>query len=1260
MESEGGALKFEALLDTEQLEKMAQEAENRVKGFSKAAVDEGAKIDDAFKITADNIRIQKDVIASLESEVKRLEAEIAKMAPGKAQAEMITQTKQVKAELEGEKEALKTLEQEVKKTESAHVSFRTQLRNAREELIRMEQAGLRGTEAYSQLQQKVGQLQDAYDDATQQARVLASDEKVFQGIVSGLGGVAGAFSTAQGAVGLFAGENENLQKIMLKVQSLMSITIGLQQIEQALNKDSAFQLVVVAKAKELLAAANLKLATALGISTVAAKALMATLTLGLSVAITGVILLISKYVSKQAEARKETDAFNKSVVENAYKAMASVEELSLAWSKLGDSVKAKEKFLDDNKKKFDDLGVAVRGVKDAEKLLIDNKDKFVEAIVLRAKALASAELASAKYKEAMEKQMKLENTPKTIQKSLYASLAPGKTYITGVIETENPKYTKLKKESDKLQEEGTKLIAQQVEFTAQEKAILAELGVSSNQIIEGSIDAVEKSISKLKEKYKEAATDKERNAILKQIREQEKLLTKMDFPGDENLFKTSLEKKKKLYTEYFKWINSNDPSLQKAAQVQFAGLLKEGSSYIEYLKAQKDKILSLSSQTAEQKAQLKTLNDAIADETKKTVLQEFEEALKKQLDSATSVLQMLDIIAQKRKELTGDNSDLDTGKKEILDEADKDTSQKVKEEQDALLEEYAGYLGRKLALERKFTEDMILLQKRLDEAKTPEETVKVKEAIDNRKERYVKESKVTGDEDYDKMVEEYRNFEQKKQAIVEEFTEKRKKALEFGNTDLAAELDKAREEALSDLSVNEIMASPDWAKLFSDLDEVSARELQKLKERLEDAFKELKDLSPEALKGLTDHLDRASDTIKTKNPFLALSEAIKKYKQTGDKVDFKEVLFAASASVDRIKGYFDAVTGSLDKMGISVDEQTQQVINDIDGIMQGASDLAMGLATDNPLQIVQGTVSVISNGIDLIAGAKDRKLERSIQRHKEAVEALKTAYEDLERAVDKALGTEVYKNQQDAIKNLKAQQQEYLQMIQDERAKKKTDNDKIKEYQQAIKDAGYEIDDILEEIAQDILQTNAKDFADQLGDAIVEAFSKGEDAAKAWGDVVNNVMKEAIINQLKKNFLEKQLDAALQNLESYMGAWDSNGNFIFDELTDAEKAAFQAQIDKIAANFNAALGAYSDLFKTETDTSLTGAVKGITTEQASVIGGQLNAVRINQVDGIEVMRQQLFALSEIAANTRYNRFLESIDRRLSDMGTDTLRSQGMS
>lgn len=1267
MNIDEGAMDFEAVMNNDKFIKAIDEAEKRVKGFSSSTVAEGEKIDDAFKITAENIKIQKDVIAGLEGQLNNLNNEISKLSPGKAQAELKQQAAEVSAELKAEKDALNFLESQVQATEKAHVSFRTQLRNAREELIAMEQAGLRGTDAYNALQQKVGELKDAMDDAQQQANVLANDEKGFQGVVSALSGVTGAMSAAQGAVGLFAGENENLNRIMLKVQSLMAITIGLQQVAQTLNKDSYFSVVLLAKGKTMLAAATTGLASALGISTVAAQVLMATLTLGLSVAITAVAVIITKFIGKSNEAKKATEEFNKSVVDLAGKPVATIQELSVAWSQLGDNIKAKEKFIEDNSEKFKTLGFSIKNVKDAEELLINNKGKFIESLVLRAKAMATAELAAEKYKQAIQKQLELEKTPatKTLTRSHYNRATGDSWEETSTFR--NSDYDKLKSEKDKLEKEGLDLFKKSAEFSEQEKKILKEIGVSANNITKGSITALENSISKLNEKYKDAATDKERANLLKQIKAQEKVLDKMDqsdsSSSNKDTFKDKLDKRKKLYQDYFKWVNSG---FENEAKVEFSNLLKKGTSYKDYLENMlKNEKLN--------KDQIKQVRNQLSNETQKTVLQDFETALQKQMNSATSVLQMLDIISKKRKELSGDGSDLDTGKKEILDKADQSTQEQVKEETNKLIEYYASYLTKKFQLQQKYTDDMILLEKRLKEAQdanNTEDVAKVQGAISNRKEQYAKDSKLSGDSDYDAMVVQYRNFEQKKQAIIDEFDEKRKKAQEHGNTQLVEELNKAQAKALSSLASDELMKSADWNKLFGDLDKLSVDELQKLINKIETNKASLGvKLSPEDLKTIQDKVDQAKKEIETKNPFKALLDGIKEYSNTTDKAakkdSFKKMFESASASIDLVKGAFDSVVGGLDKMGVSMDDQTKAVLNDISGIAQGASTLAQGIATGNPLAIIQGSIDIISNGIDLIWGSKDRKLEKQINQHKEAVEALTDAYSDLERAVDKALGGDTYKNQKQMIANLQEQRANYLEMIRLEEDKKKTDKDKVKEYENAYKEAGQTIEDVLEEISQDILQTNAKDFADQLGDAIVEAFGKGEDAATAFGDTVNDIMKNAVLNQLKKNFLQKQLDSALKQLEDDMGYWNGD-NFVFDGLTEEEQAKFKAQIAAIGQNFNSVLGAYGDLFKgladEVDDSSLSGGIKGVSEETASKLSGQINAMRINQAESLTVLRNQLMVLNQIAANTSYNKYLFDIRNDINDIKNkdDSLRSSGLS
>ena len=171
--------------------------------------------------------------------------------------ENIALRKKIVAEAEKVGDELYQTEQRLKKEAAAaeksansQVSLRTRLMQLREELVMMEASGQRGTAQYRALQEEAGKLTDAWADATAQATILAHDQRGMQGLISGLSGVAGAFSVAQGTMSLFAGENEDLQKIMVKVQSLMAITIGLQQIQQTLNKDSAFTLVTLNSLKE--------------------------------------------------------------------------------------------------------------------------------------------------------------------------------------------------------------------------------------------------------------------------------------------------------------------------------------------------------------------------------------------------------------------------------------------------------------------------------------------------------------------------------------------------------------------------------------------------------------------------------------------------------------------------------------------------------------------------------------------------------------------------------------------------------------------------------------------------------------------------------------------------------------------------------------------------------------------------------------------------------------------------------------------------
>lgn len=75
---------------------------------------------------------------------------------------------------------------------------------------------------------------------------------------------------------------------------------------------------------------------------------------------------------------------------------------------------------------------------------------------------------------------------------------------------------------------------------------------------------------------------------------------------------------------------------------------------------------------------------------------------------------------------------------------------------------------------------------------------------------------------------------------------------------------------------------------------------------------------------------------------------------------------------------FGEVTNALSSLGIGTDEATQKVFQNVQGILGGVGDLAKGIASGNPVDIIKGSISILTNAIDLF-NTKDRKLEKQIQ-----------------------------------------------------------------------------------------------------------------------------------------------------------------------------------------------------------------------------------------------------------------------------------------
>ena len=1396
MNIQGGGLSFEISGSNDKLLSVLNESKKAIQNFSTAAVSGGKGIDRAFenaaaaieKGFADIDRIvdtNKASLAKLQEEYKRLSSEAAKAfseardadyrryieAAKNIQSEITLREKLINEaqasadQLLQEEKALKKQKETAEKNVSTQISLRTQLRNVREELALLEANGQRGTEAFKKLQQEAGRLTDAIGDATTQARIFSHDNRGLQGMISGLSGVVGAFSAAQGAVALFAGENEDLQKVMLKVQSLMSITIGLQQVANTINKDSAFMLTTVAKAKELLAAATNKLTIALGGSTIAAKALMATLTLGLSVAITVIIAALSKLQSKQAEAKKAQEEFNKKVSEAAGKPVAAYRALQTEWISLSGSLKEREKWVQDNADNFKELGFSVRDAKEAEELLVSNSSKFVEAMMLRAKAAATSELAIEKYKAVIEAQNKLDATPKAYvsKKGTYTDGYGVKR--KGTVLEKSDTWKEAEEALTKAEAEYNKLINLQVSFTQQEKQILAQIGNQAGKIIAGSVEAAEKELARLQELYKKAGSDKERASLKKQIEAQQKEVNRISLSSgskkEKDPYLEMLTKRKEKYADYLKWVTSKDETLRMAANTEFATLLKEGTSYLDYLENKRADIQAKATKTTTDLKNLSTLNNEIAKTTKETVISDFDKKLQEELAACQTIGAHLDLLEQRRKELSGDNSDVDNAKKDIIDDAKKDTLQQAKEETKQLLREYAGYLSDKLDFEESYAWKKQAITDKLAKATTSKDKQVAEAALAALEKKRAEYSKLTGNEQYDQLLQQYKTYQQQQTEIMKTYAAQRVEAEKQGNIAMIAQINAKEQAELSKLAASRLMASESWNQLFSDLSTLTTNTINKLITDINSKKVSLSaQFNPADLKAINDQLEKAKDELHERNPFLALKDSLaelraamkadkllesddpfvksleerkKQYQAYTDTINsgdeilagaakeafaellsegssyvdylrrkiaelnkqkatikltvegeeqlavlnaalskeegttksvsaaFKESFKSIGSSIDLVSGAFDSVVSGIKKMGVSMDEETDAILGDIGGMLEGAGQFAAGYASMNPVQMVSGAVGFLSSAFDLF-NTRDRKAEKSIKKHQEAVTKLGYAYNALEHAVDSALGETVYQNQNAMIQNLRAQQNEIQGMINDEISKKKTDWGRVDEFREQYAEAGRQIEDLIKEITESITQTSATELADELANALVEAFEGGENAAKAFGEVANDVIKNAVVNALKLQFLEQPLQKAIKQLQKDMG-FDEEGNGSFNGLTETEQARFKQAIQAAGANFAAAMDMYKDLFEQldEDDPStLSGAIKGASQESIDLLAGQTNAVRVNQVTSLQLLRQQLTHLANMDTTLGViSGRLLTIINKITNTPTDDLRSQGI-
>ena len=177
---------------------------------------------------------------------------------------------------------------------------------------------------------------------------------------------------------------------------------------------------------------------------------------------------------------------------------------------------------------------------------------------------------------------------------------------------------------------------------------------------------------------------------------------------------------------------------------------------------------------------------------------------------------------------------------------------------------------------------------------------------------------------------------------------------------------------------------------------------------------------------------------------------------------------------------------------------------------------------------------------------------------------LATAYANIAYTADKALGGQKYDNARQQLENISKQQILIQQQIREEDSKKKTDHGKIEEWERQIEELGQQAIEIINGMVEDIIGGSSIEIASELGDAFFEAFQAGEDYAEAWGDKVNEIVADIMKRMLISKFLEEPLGEVFNK---YKQKWFKDGQFVGIDAVISSMSGFAADLNSVGADF---------------------------------------------------------------------------------------------
>lgn len=747
------------------------------------------------------------------------------------------------------------------------------------------------------------------------------------------------------------------------------------------------------------------------------------------------------------------------------------------------------------------------------------------------------------------------------------------------------------------------------------------------------------------------------------------------------LFEGELDYKKKQYQLYFRWVQNMG---KEVADKQFEKLLTDGNSYKQYVENEIAKLeekrnggTKLTEGEGNYLISLTTQRDELNGE--KTALEKFKQQVSDSIGQCQTLAEKIEAVAVAKAKLeNGESGIVSTDERAeaslVLSQHDADLQ---KELQKTVLDDYRTFEEQRQSI----TTQYALLRTQAEKMGDAERLTQINKA------------------EQEALSALNMSFLQQSESWKNLFTDI--------DTLTVAQIQKLISDIQKQLNAGNLKLSPvDYKAVIDSLNQAKNR-IQEL-----NPFKALGTFFNDYLAAKKKLRKAEADLASGKGTQKSVDEAKKDVKSAAQGItnSIQKVTSISTDCASSLQSMFDALgmDGVADGLGTAIDLMGQ--------LGNAAASVGKFMSGDI-LGGITGMVSSITSVVGIFAKLHDKKYEKRIQNLQKQIDNLQTAYSRLERAFNntywvfndeqrqgyekniqaikdqiaalekqrevakKAWNFAQYAKLTTQIKQLNAQlnkakeggdmlalwqsqkeslreQQELMrQQIQAEKSKKKTDNNKIKEWENQIEEINQQIEDLDQQMMETFAGTDVKSAIDEFADAIVDAYCSGEDAAKALGETTKKVLKNAVVEALKRNFLAKGINDAVE----YLGKAMEDG-----VLTDEEKKEFERQANAAGEKFKQGLEAVGDWIKDVDDVAsdpLTGAVTSMSEETGGVIAGRLNAFIINQGEQTSIMREQLLQQSEIARNTALSaERLQNIESTLKRIETkdNSLLSQGIS